>query len=170
MDLRSSAPTRGQSSLPVRDFRRFRQAAQTEHRQHTEKRPRRKNRERIPPAHKSYENRNSVMQAENCGESAMTVIPQTADTANNRNGFPPKRNPTSKQQVPLMAMAHDVTAVLPSRSASRPPPTQPSAPQPMIRNEENSASSEEAFRVARLARIITGIQAHMAYSSHMWPR
>src|SRR5512132_4161153 len=112
----------------------------------------------------------SVMQAENCGESAMTVIPQTADTANNRNGLPPKRNPTSKQQVPLIAIAHDVTAVLPTRSAKSPPPMQPSAPQPMIKNEENSASSDEAFCAARLARIITGIQAHIAYSSHMWPK
>src|ERR1700741_2745282 len=109
----------------------------------------------------------SVIQAENCGESAITVTPHTADTANNRNGFAPKRNPTSKQQVPLMAMAQEVTAVLPTRSASRPPPTHPSAPQPIIRNDENSASSKEAFFVARLARIITGIHAHIAYNSHM---
>src|SRR5216683_7691004 len=108
----------------------------------------------------------SVMQAENCGESAITVTPQIAETANSRNGFAPKRNPTSKQHVPLMAMAQEVTAVRPTRSASRPPPTQPNAPQPMIRNDENSASSDEVFRVARLARIITGIQAHIAYSSH----
>src|SRR5882724_205448 len=113
---------------------------------------------------------NSVMQAENCGESAITVTPQTADTANKKNGLAPNRKPTSKQQVPLMAMAPEVTAVLPTRSASNPPPTQPSAPQPMIRNDENSASSEEVCCAARLARIITGIQAHIAYSSHMWPK
>src|SRR6185312_2480849 len=110
------------------------------------------------------------MQAENCGESAITVTPQTADTASKRNGLAPKRKPINKQQVPLIAMAHEVTAVLPTRSASSPPPTQPSAPQPIIRNEENSASSEEVFCAARLARIITGIHAHIAYSSHMWPK
>src|SRR5882762_11062736 len=120
----------------------------------------------------------SVMQAENGGESAITVTPQTAETANSKNGFAPKRKPTSKQHVPLMAMAQEVTAVRPTRSANSPPPTQPSAPQPMIRNDENSASSDVGcpanaigvFRAARLARIITGIQAHIAYSSHMWPK
>src|SRR6266446_6963008 len=120
----------------------------------------------------------SVMQAENCGESAITVTPQIAETANSRNGFAPKRNPTNKQHVPLIAMAQQVTAVRPTRSASSPPPPHPTAPPPIIRNDDHSASSDVVcpanaigvFRAARLARIITGIQAHIAYSSHMWPK
>src|SRR6185436_11627266 len=104
----------------------------------------------------------SVTQAENCAESATTVAPQIAATNNSGNGFPPKRKPISRQQLPLIAIAHDVTTVRPTRSATSPAATQPTAPQPITRNEATSAAKGEAFETARLARIITGIQTHIA--------
>src|ERR1700682_3109908 len=104
----------------------------------------------------------SVTQAENCAESAITVAPQIAATKRSKNGLPPKRNPITRQQLPLMAMAHEVTTVRPARSAISPPATQPAAPQPITRNEANSGGNSDAFETMKLARIITGIQAHIA--------
>jgi hypothetical protein len=56
------------------------------------------------------------------------------------------------------------------RSANSPATTHPIAPHPIIRNEEISAGTDESPRAARLARIITGIHAHIAYNSHMCPK
>src|SRR5687767_1031416 len=82
----------------------------------------------------------SVTHEENCAESATTVAPQIAATNNSNNGFPPYSNPITKQQEPLIAMAHDVTRVLPIRSATNPATTQPIAPAPMTMNEPSSAN------------------------------
>src|SRR5215213_11669652 len=87
----------------------------------------------------------SVTQDENCAESATTVAPQIAATSNNNNGLPPYSNPITRQQVPLIAMAHDVTKVRPTRSAIRPATTQPIAPAPITRNDPSSASFGSAF-------------------------
>src|ERR1700730_18614246 len=84
----------------------------------------------------------SITQAENCAESAITVVHQIAATKSSKSGLPPKRKPITRQQLPLMAMAHEVTNVRPTRSAIIPPAIQPAAPQPITRNEANSASDE----------------------------
>src|SRR5215213_8442468 len=104
----------------------------------------------------------SVTHEENCAESATTLAPQTPASNNNGSALPPYKNPTSKQQLPLIAMAHDVTTVRTTRSAIRPATTQPIAPAPITRNEPTSASAGFPCCVARLARIITGIQIHIA--------
>src|SRR4029079_3078165 len=103
----------------------------------------------------------SVTHDENCAESATTVAPQIAATINSNTGLLPYNNPITKQHVPLIAIAHDVTRVLPTRSAIKPATTQPIAPAPITMNDPISANSELAFRIARLERIITGTQIHM---------
>jgi len=64
---------------------------------------------------------NSVTQAENCAESAITLAPQIAATNKRSSGGPLKSRPITRQQVPLMAMAVDVTNVRPYLSAKKPP-------------------------------------------------
>src|SRR3954463_1990356 len=84
----------------------------------------------------------SVTHDENCAESATTLAPQITARNNNGHTLPPNRNPTSKQQLPLIAIATEVTTVLPTRSAIRPATTQPTAPDPITRNEPTSANVE----------------------------
>src|ERR1700722_2152108 len=76
----------------------------------------------------------SATAAENCAESAMTEMPQTSPIAMVRAGGPPKVALINSAQQPLTIMESDVTAVLPQRSASHPPPNAPSAPDAMIAN------------------------------------
>src|SRR4030095_10165524 len=103
----------------------------------------------------------SVTHDENCAESATTVAPQIAATIKSTTGLPPYNNPITRQHVTLIAIAHDVTRVLPIRSAIKPAITQPIAPAPITMNDPISASYGFAFLIARLERIITGIQIHM---------
>src|SRR6266567_9321425 len=112
----------------------------------------------------------SVTQVENCAESATTLAPQTAAIKSRKTGFAPKNIPTARQQLPLIAIAHEVTTVRPTLSAITPAAKQPTAPQPMTRNDATSASAGLSPCKARLARIITGTQVHIAYNSHMWPK
>src|SRR5216110_1276249 len=104
----------------------------------------------------------SVTQAENCAESATTLAPQMAATISNAIGLAPNRNPITKQQLPLIAIAADVTIVRPTRSAIAPATTQPIAPQPITRNDPISASAGSLLRTERLARSMKGIQVHIA--------
>src|ERR1700704_4840871 len=104
----------------------------------------------------------SVTQAENWAESATTLAPQIAATIKSRIGFAPNSKPINRQQLPLIAIAHEVTTVRPTRSAIRPAMTQPIAAHPITRNEATSASDESLFRSDKLARIINGIHVHMA--------
>src|SRR5215471_5760052 len=112
----------------------------------------------------------SVTQAENCAESATTLAPQIAATVKSTIGLAPNNNPISKQQLPLTAIAAEVTTVLPIRSAIKPANTHPTAPEPMTTKDPTSANAALLLRAARLARIMKGIQVHIAYSSHMWPK
>src|SRR3954447_7434360 len=96
---------------------------------------------------------NSVMQDENCAESATTLAPQTAATISNAIGLAPNKKPMIKQQLPLISMAHDVMSVRPSLSARRPAATQPIAPQPITTNDAVSARAGLLPLFARLARI-----------------
>src|SRR2546426_5918329 len=107
------------------------------------------------------------MQVENCAESATTLAPQTAAINSRNNGFAPNTRPITRQQLPLIAIAQEVTTVRPTRSAINPATTQPIAPQPITRNDATSASAGLSPCKARLARIITGTQVHIAYNSHM---
>src|SRR5438876_11715770 len=109
----------------------------------------------------------SVTQVENCAESATTLAPQIAATVKSSKGCAPKNNPIIKQQLPLIPMAHEVTIVRPARSATRPATTQPAAPLPITRNDPTSAHAGSLLRRERLARIMAGIQGHMASSSHL---
>src|SRR6185312_7694632 len=77
----------------------------------------------------------SVTHEENCAESATTVAPQIVATISSNTGLPPYSSPITKQHEPLIAMAHDVTVVRPTRSAINPATTQPTAPEPITRNE-----------------------------------
>src|SRR5688572_6509219 len=104
----------------------------------------------------------SVTQVENCAESATTLAPQIAATISSNKGCAPKNKPIIKQHPPLIPIAHEVTSVRPSRSASKPAMTQPAAPLPITRNEPASAQDGSLPRIERLARIITGIQVHIA--------
>src|SRR4029450_8335477 len=109
----------------------------------------------------------SVTHDENCAESATTVAPQIAATNNSNDGLPPNRKPTTKQQLPLIAIAHEVTTVRPTRSAIKPATAHPIAPAPITTNDPASASFGETPRAAKLDRNIKGIHVHIAYSSHM---
>src|SRR5712692_3849342 len=104
----------------------------------------------------------SVTQAENCAESATTLAPQMAATIRSKIGLAPNRKPITRQQLPLIAMAHEVTTVRPTRSAISPAITHPAAPQPITRNEATSASDGSLLRSDKLARIMNGIQVHIA--------
>jgi hypothetical protein len=55
----------------------------------------------------------SATLAENCAESATTVIPQTIQTTPRITGEPPKRRPMTSAQVPLIAIAPMVNHVRP---------------------------------------------------------
>src|SRR5258708_4967968 len=104
----------------------------------------------------------SVTHAENWAESATTLAPQIAATISSRMGFAPNSRPMNRQQLPLIAIAADVTIVRPTRSAINPAMTQPAAPQPITRNEATSASEGSLLRIDKLARIINGIHGHIA--------
>src|SRR5260370_21801093 len=107
----------------------------------------------------------SVTQAENCAESATTLAPQIAATIKSAIGFIPNRKPITRQQLPLIAIAQEVTIVRPTRSAIKPAITQPAAPQPITRNEATSASDGSLLRADRLTRIMNEIHVHLAYKS-----
>src|ERR1043165_699270 len=62
----------------------------------------------------------SVTHDENCAESATTLAPQITASNSNSERLPPNKKPTSKQQLPLIAIATDVTIVRPTRSAIKP--------------------------------------------------
>src|ERR1043166_6825261 len=62
----------------------------------------------------------SVTHDENCAESATTLAPQITASNSNSERLPPNKNPTSNQQLPLIAMAPDVTIVRPTRSEIKP--------------------------------------------------
>src|SRR2546425_7440149 len=102
------------------------------------------------------------MQVENCAESATTLAPQTAAINSRNNGFAPNSKPITRQQLPLIAIAQEVTTVRPTRSAISPATTHPAAPQPITRNEATSASDESLWRYDKLARIMKGIHVHIA--------
>jgi hypothetical protein len=92
----------------------------------------------------------------------MTVTPQIAATVRRIPGLAPNSRPMTRQHVPLAAMAMEVTAVRPARSAARPPATQPIAPDPMTRKDEASASRDGCPPAVKLARRKTGTHAHIA--------
>src|SRR5262245_31362009 len=112
----------------------------------------------------------SVTHEENCAESATTLAPQITASNNSAHTLPPNKKPTSKQQLPLIAIATDVTTVRPTRSAISPATTHPIAPAPITANDPISAKIGSPLWVVTLARIIVGIQTHIAYSSHMCPK
>ena len=73
-------------------------------------------------------------------------------------------------QLPLIAIAADVTAVRPKRSASFPATTLAGAPLPITRKAATAAQAGAIPCCWKLANKNNGIQVHMAYSSHIWPR
>ena len=73
--------------------------------------------------------------------------------------------------VPLTAIAVIVSAVRPTRSASRPATTLPIPPTPTTRNAARLAVAGSSVpAAAKLAAKNAGIQVHIPYSSHMCPR
>ncbi len=73
--------------------------------------------------------------------------------------------------VPDRPRAAMVSVVRPRRSASAPARMQPSPPEATTANAARLAvpASVAPVRASEAARN-TGIQLHIAYSSHMWPR
>ena len=89
--------------------------------------------------------------------------PQIAATASRSQGLPPKRKPITRQQAPETAIATEVTAVRPTRSAARPATMQPTNPAPITRKAIISASAGRASpRAAKLSRAKTGNHVHIA--------
>src|SRR5439155_19372951 len=98
----------------------------------------------------------------NRGEPAATAAPGQTETSGRRGGPAWKRNPIARQQPPLTASAAEATAVRPTRSASSPAATHPAAPAPSTRKDAVSAHAAGAPVAAKLARIMTGAQVHIA--------
>ena len=67
-----------------------------------------------------------------------------------RTGSPPNREPISRAQLPLIAMASMVRVVRPQRSAKAPPRMQPSAPTPMVAKVTKAAATAAVDSSAKL--------------------
>ena len=109
---------------------------------------------------------------ENWAESATTQNPHTTATTNTRAIGPERSSPIVSAQEPEMAMARVVDFVRPHRSPSRPPTQQPTAPAPMTTKVASAAPVRTLSSPpsARVSAKNAANQAHMAYSSHMWPK
>ena len=106
--------------------------------------------------------------AENCAESATTVIPQTMATTRVTATGAPKSSAEAIALSPDAAMAAIVVVVRPTRSASSPATMQPMPPLATTANAaELARTGSAAPAVAKLAARKSGIHVHMAYSSHM---
>ena len=83
----------------------------------------------------------------------------------------PKARPTSTAHVPETAIAAIVVVVRPTRSATAPATTHPTAPAATTTKAARLASAGSVTpAAARLATKNSGTHVHIANSSHMWPR
>ena len=106
---------------------------------------------------------------ENCGESAMTSIPQINKYNRNIAGWNMGIKGENKQHRPDPSNAPKATRALPFRSARNPPTAQDIAPTPMIRND-HSDTERLALCVSLKYSNMTGTNVQNAYSSHMCPK
>src|SRR5207244_11942031 len=107
----------------------------------------------------------SAIDAENCAESATMLIPQTMHTATSTHSGPPNKRPIDAAQLPLTAIAMIVSVVRPRRSARKPAPMQPIAPDAIVANAANFAlvvAIAGGNVNAKLAFKKTPIHAHIA--------
>ena len=107
----------------------------------------------------------STTLAENCAESATTVIPQTAQKTTSSHGGLPNRKPASTAQLPLRSMAPMVSVVRPQRSAKMPPARQPIAPTPMVAKAASLAQNGAAIageETMQACSTKAAIHAHIA--------
>src|SRR5947207_9095798 len=107
----------------------------------------------------------SAIDAENCAESATMLTPQTMHTATSTHAGPPNKRPIDAAQLPLTAIAMIVSVVRPRRSARKPAPTHPAAPEAIVANAASLAlvGAMAAGSVdAKLAFKNTPIHAHIA--------
>src|SRR4030067_2791125 len=107
----------------------------------------------------------SLTPAENWAESATTAKPQTSERAARSRGSAPKRNPISAHHDPLTAMAAEVTAVRPQRSASLPATRLPAAPAAMKPNPAKLAHLSDTPEARKLATRNTGPPVQAAQGS-----
>ena len=74
---------------------------------------------------------------ENCGESAVTVIPQIIKKNKNKNGGNWKLMKESRQQIPDAIKAQKATFLLPMYCESSPPRMQPALPLAMMMKDQS---------------------------------
>ena len=93
------------------------------------------------------------------------LMPQTTHRATSAHVGPPNRRPIAAAQLPLTAIETIVSVVRPSRSARKPAPTQPIAPEPTVANAATLAAVAavpDGSVSAKLASRNTPIHAHIA--------
>ena len=83
--------------------------------------------------------------AENCGESATTIVPQKIITTKNISAEKPKMNGEITQQNPEQARANVATLALPIFFENCPPTTQPKKPKPIMINDQKGIEKLFAF-------------------------
>src|ERR1041384_2013553 len=83
---------------------------------------------------------NRAVNAENCGESPTTAIPQTTIALRKSANGKRENKGERKQHAPETRSWTHATRALPHLLDANPPPTQPAAPPAMTANDQNGAS------------------------------
>src|SRR5258708_6745862 len=113
----------------------------------------------------------SLTAAENCAESATTVMPHRSSSGISAASGAANSRPTASAQLPDTAIATLVTIERPQRSPYVPPSQQPNAPMPTTANVTSAATAVTSVSLPRracsLAATNAAIQVHIAYTSHM---
>src|SRR5882762_5221858 len=93
----------------------------------------------------------SLTAAENCAESATTLIPHTSSNGMSAASGAPNNRPTATAHIPDTTIAVLVTSVRPQRSAYVPPSQEPIAPLPTTANVTSAASPVTSASAPRRA-------------------
>src|SRR5690349_21772537 len=84
----------------------------------------------------------TATKAENWGESAATVTPQKIMNDKNSNGESDQIHGESKQQIPEAISVIPAILLLPNRNDNLPPTKQPTAPAPIMTNDNSGTLSK----------------------------
>ena len=109
---------------------------------------------------------NSEIAAENCAESAITLNPHTNMIGASSHNGASTSSATAIAALPLTAIAPAAVTDRPTRSATQPPATAPPPPTAITANANPAANSGSPPSRATTCARNSGIQAHIAYSSH----
>ncbi len=107
--------------------------------------------------------------AENCGLSPTTEKPQVSNPRRKSHFGKKNRNGESKQKIPEISSMAKATFGLPFFIEKYPPKTQPAPPIAMVRKDHNGIEIFVPCISLNVDSMI-GTNAHIAYSSHMWPK